>query len=89
MSADNIALMQATYQQGLNSNGFSSRAVDGNRDPDYSHASCTHSGTVMHPWWAVDLQWTRQIATVNITNRVYKCKQILFHVINECVVFGA
>nr|Q9I928.1 RecName: Full=Fucolectin-4; Flags: Precursor [Anguilla japonica]BAB03526.1 fucolectin-4 [Anguilla japonica] len=45
-----------------------SNAIDGNRDSNYHHGSCTHTEGA-NPWWRVDLLQVYTIASVTITNR--------------------
>ena len=49
--------------------GVASRAIDGNTDPVYGGGSCTHTDRDVHPWWALDLGVSTQLARVEITNR--------------------
>uniref|UniRef100_A0A096MH31 Fucolectin tachylectin-4 pentraxin-1 domain-containing protein n=2 Tax=Poecilia formosa TaxID=48698 RepID=A0A096MH31_POEFO len=49
--------------------GVASRAVDGNRDPEYSHESCTHTVGGPNPWWSLLLPVVYRVTTVSITNR--------------------
>ena len=71
--ADNVAHGQPTFQSTTRTNGVSSRAVDGDRNPAYFAGSCTHTLNQANPWWAVDLGWPRWIARVDITNRGDEC----------------
>ena len=61
-------------QSDLNGNpwaghSLAQNAIDGNRDPDYHHGSCTHTGAQTKPWWRVDLLRQYTITSVAITNR--------------------
>jgi len=49
----------------------SSRAVDGNKDPDAlkDDNSCFHSQMEINPWWAVDLGAVFTVVGVLFTNR--------------------
>jgi hypothetical protein len=63
----NIALSRPAYQS---SNGDNvNRAVDGNKNVVYSGGSCTHTYEEANPWWALDLQWSRLVDRVDLTNR--------------------
>jgi hypothetical protein len=45
-------------------------AVDGNRDTNWMHGSCTHTNFGDYsPWWRVDLQRVLYIITVRMLNR--------------------
>ena len=49
------------------------KAVDGERDPKFSHGSCTHTRiSVTKPFWVVDLGHVYRIAFIAITNRLGK-----------------
>ena len=52
-----------------------SKAVDGNRDPNFSNGSCSHTWWEYEPFWVVDLGQVYRISHVVITNRGY-CTQI-------------
>lgn len=49
--------------------GLASHAIDGNRDANYMHSSCTHSNAIRKSWWRLDLRDTYFITSINITNR--------------------
>ncbi|GMH43154.1 hypothetical protein BSKO_11076 [Bryopsis sp. KO-2023] len=57
--------------------GVSSRAVDGDVNPNYSGNSCTHTKRCKGPWWAVDLGRSYLVTRVVITNRADCCWQRL------------
>ena len=69
----NLALHKPAYQsslfQGLANHGPPELAVDGNKDKNWYHGSCTHTDSELYPWWAVDLQHTYHISRVKIYNR--------------------
>jgi len=73
----NVALGRPTYMSSVYYDGsfggyfYSSRAVDGNKDPTcYSVGnSCVHSLTESNPWWAVDLGTALAVVGVRFTNR--------------------
>lgn len=74
-----------TFQSTTAYGGDSSRAVDGNLDPNYGGRSCTHTGNgsnkqqerTNNPWWLVDLGETKQIKRIKITNRRDCCSDRL------------
>ncbi|KAJ8340851.1 hypothetical protein SKAU_G00331420 [Synaphobranchus kaupii] len=49
--------------------GHADNAIDGNRDSNFYHASCSHTNFENNPWWRVDLLQTYVVASVTITNR--------------------
>jgi len=88
INADNLALRKPTYQSTTYNQAMipqcssSSNAVDGNRDPDLFHCSCSHTNASSpdspNPsWWAVDLQALTSVARVIITNRADCCEERL------------
>jgi len=54
-TATNVALGKPTAQSSTLGVDFSSKAVDGNVDGDYSHGSVTQTGYDTNAWWQVDL----------------------------------
>ncbi|KAM3590784.1 uncharacterized protein V6R79_016616 [Siganus canaliculatus] len=67
----NVALNQSATQSSVESDSHADRAVDGNRDPDHSHGSCTLTKQETDPWWQVDLKMVYKVAAVMITNRQF------------------
>ncbi|KAJ8340849.1 hypothetical protein SKAU_G00331400 [Synaphobranchus kaupii] len=71
---ENVALGgKATQSTILTTGGWApysraGNAIDGNRDPDANHGSCSLTSKVANPWWRVDLLETYVIASVTITN---------------------
>ena len=66
---ENQALHKPTWQTSTKDSGESFRAVDGSREPDYTHHSCTQSERADYPAWAVDLGYPMHVAMVTVTNR--------------------
>ena len=64
-----FAIGQPTFQSSIYGYGEPSRAVDGNKNTAYGGGSCTHTTLEDNPWWAVDLQWSRLVGEVHLTNR--------------------
>ncbi|MDG1139826.1 MAG: GDSL-type esterase/lipase family protein [Opitutales bacterium] len=67
----NIASLGKTSQSSTGAGGVASRAVDGNKDPDYNKGGQTHTdgfGTV-NPWWEIDLGKEYKIDEVEVWNR--------------------
>ncbi|XP_013415221.1 receptor-type tyrosine-protein phosphatase kappa isoform X1 [Lingula anatina] len=46
-----------------------SRAVDGNLDTYFYHASCTHTANEANPWWRTDLGAQYAVYSVTLVNR--------------------
>ena len=49
--------------------GYAYHANDGLKLSNYHDESCTFTGTVMNPWWTLDMQKRRTITSVHILNR--------------------
>ena len=73
---ENLALDKLTYQSSDNyaDRAKSSAAVDGNRDANFFHGSCTHTRYDYEAWWAVDLEGWYSVARVGIQNRDHNSK---------------
>jgi len=75
----NMALNNPTFQSSSYPLSSSSRnAVDGNRDSNFMHGSCSHTGVTSQDlsspaWWAVDIQNTISVSYVIIINRADCC----------------
>lgn len=70
----NIALQQQATQSSLyGATGFSSFAVDGDRNPLYHDKGCAHTCQEDDPWFRVDLLKSYDITRVTITNRQDCC----------------
>ena len=68
---NNIALHKTAFQSSTAHEGNAGRAVDGNRNSNYSHSSCTHTWDYdTMPWWAADLEESHDIISVVIVNRL-------------------
>lgn len=67
----NIAPTGKTSQSSVGSGGVPERAIDGNKDPDYSKKGQTHSaeGKDDEPWWELDLGAVHPIESIQIWNR--------------------
>lgn len=81
---NNVAKGKPASQSTVSNGGVPSRAVDGNRNGDWTKNSVTHT-TVSEDcdtWWKVDLQDSYKIEYVAIFNRVDCCSERLhdFHV---------
>ncbi|KAL2079108.1 hypothetical protein ACEWY4_024852 [Coilia grayii] len=82
-ATQNLALYGKATQSDLVSSpysgfGLASNAIDGNRDSNFDHASCTHTARGQtNPWWRVDLLKVYIITSVVITNRGDCCPERL------------
>ena len=54
-NANNLALGKPAQQISTYRQGVASKAVDGVRDGDYYHGSCSHTLLSKKPWWKLDL----------------------------------
>ena len=66
----NIALSKTTWQTNTDG-GPSSRAVDGDRSPDYALNSCSRTALTSvteKPVWAVDLSITAEVHFIEVTS---------------------
>ncbi|XP_076846232.1 uncharacterized protein LOC143491266 isoform X1 [Brachyhypopomus gauderio] len=78
MKARNLALYGKATQSDLVDNprapqGHAYNAIDGNRDANYNHGSCTATKTQTDPWWRVDLLDEYTVTSVTVTNRKDCC----------------
>jgi hypothetical protein len=71
--SENLALNRTVWQSSTGTWGWpasASLSVDGNKDPSYSHGSCSHTLKDVNPWWVVDIGRQRTVISgVNLTNR--------------------
>ena len=67
----NIALAAKATQSSTLANAVASKAVDGNKDPDFNKGGQTHTsnGGTANPWWELDLQNAVPIEKIGIWNR--------------------
>ncbi|KAJ8340847.1 hypothetical protein SKAU_G00331380 [Synaphobranchus kaupii] len=77
---ENVALrgkatQSATFRGEHAASSQADHAIDGNRDPNFLHGSCTHTTNIPNPWWRVDLLEKYLIASVTITNRGDCCAE--------------
>ncbi|XP_062395743.1 uncharacterized protein LOC134083435 [Sardina pilchardus] len=68
-NGENVALKGKATQSELYGNGFAYNAIDGNRDSNYFHGSCSCTERHLNPWWRVDLLQNHKVFSVVITNR--------------------
>lgn len=76
-AATNIAQGKTATQSSTGYGGVASRAVDGNTDGDFGHASVTHTTFEASPWWKVDLGASEYVSTVELHNRTDCCAERL------------
>ncbi|KAJ8354158.1 hypothetical protein SKAU_G00217250 [Synaphobranchus kaupii] len=55
--------------------GDANNAIDRKRQGVYLRGSCSHTKAETNPWWRVDLQQSRNITSVAITNREDCCSE--------------
>lgn len=67
----NVAPMGKATQSSTGAGGVASRAIDGNKNPDYNKGGQTHTdgfGSV-NPWWEIDLGKEYKVDEVEVWNR--------------------
>ena len=69
----NIAEGQPTWQWDEGWGGVPSRAVDGDDNPQWGGASCSHTMSHVNAWWAVDLGGFYEVTSIQVTNRADCC----------------
>uniref|UniRef100_A0A4W3H0S7 Fucolectin tachylectin-4 pentraxin-1 domain-containing protein n=1 Tax=Callorhinchus milii TaxID=7868 RepID=A0A4W3H0S7_CALMI len=68
---ENIALKGTATQSSIRDFlGDAGNAIDGNRDSDYYHGSCSKTNKDLTPWWRVDLHEKHWVFHVTITNKI-------------------
>lgn len=67
-AGENLALQGRASQSTLYQFGAASNAIDGNRDSNWEHGSCSHTSNDISPWWRLDLRKTHRVFSVNVTN---------------------
>ncbi|MCA9121067.1 MAG: ThuA domain-containing protein [Planctomycetaceae bacterium] len=67
----NVAPSGKATQSSTNGSGVASKAIDGNKDPDYGKQGQTHTSNSgeTNPWWELDLGDAADIEEVGIWNR--------------------
>ena len=65
-----LAVNQRATQASVFQGSQASRAVDGNKNRDWSGGSCMHTQVQNDPWWRVDLGASLSVAEVFIVNRL-------------------
>ncbi|KAL7990235.1 hypothetical protein Chor_010589 [Crotalus horridus] len=71
------ATQSSTYPQWGTVYSRAGSAVDGNRDGDWRHGSCSHTLAEEEPWWSVDLGASYAISAVVVKNRQECCSRRL------------
>ncbi|XP_071593081.1 uncharacterized protein [Heliangelus exortis] len=72
--AQNLALRRPATQSSTSGRaGDAINAVDGNRDGNWLHGSCSQTQREPEPWWTVDLGRRRAVAAVVVRNRLDCC----------------
>jgi hypothetical protein len=70
-------------QSSVASAGDAARAIDGNKDQNYTGNSVTHTNTENNPWWQVDLGGVKDIGRIVVFNRGDCCGERLANGILE------
>ncbi|KAM6411120.1 uncharacterized protein J5M81_001118 isoform 1-T1 [Pluvialis apricaria] len=91
--AQNMALRRPVAQSSTADRlGSAINAVDGNRDGNWRHGSCSQTEREPEPWWTVDLGRRRAVAAVVVRNRLDCCwhrlKGARVHVGDSLVGYG-
>ena len=71
-NSPDIALFKNTTQSSTKDNLDSSRCVDGNRDVNVDHNSCSKTLPSSNPWWQVDLGGIFTVGQVVVTRSACK-----------------
>ncbi|XP_010567630.1 PREDICTED: alanine aminotransferase 1 [Haliaeetus leucocephalus] len=72
--AQNLALRRPAAQSSTAGRaGSAVNAVDGNRDGNWRHGSCSQTEREPEPWWTVDLGRRRAVEAVVVRNRLDCC----------------
>ncbi|XP_017316995.1 fucolectin isoform X1 [Ictalurus punctatus] len=72
----NVALGGIATQSSVYDNYYPAYfAIDGNRDSNAYHHSCTNTNFDYNPWWRVDLLAVYEISSVIVTNRGDCCSE--------------
>ncbi|KAH0617338.1 hypothetical protein JD844_015390 [Phrynosoma platyrhinos] len=75
LARDHPATQSSTYPQWGIIYSKAESAVDGDRDGDWSHGSCSHTLEEMEPWWSVDLGARHTVTAVVVKNRQDCCSE--------------
>ncbi|KAI4811247.1 hypothetical protein KUCAC02_014161 [Chaenocephalus aceratus] len=66
---ENLAVQGKAAQSSVYETADAYMAIDGNRDSNYYHGSCSHTANDLNPWWRLALPKTHKVFSVKITNR--------------------
>ncbi|XP_033958261.1 fucolectin-2-like [Pseudochaenichthys georgianus] len=66
---ENLAIQGKAAQSSVFETGDASKAIDGNRDSNWGHGSCSHTANDLNAWWRLALPKTHKVFSVKITNR--------------------
>lgn len=73
MSAVNLASNRTATQSSTYQAATAAKAVDGNRDGNFSAGSVTHTNDTNQPWWQIDLGANSNLDFVRLWNRTDPC----------------
>ncbi|XP_032872654.1 fucolectin-6-like [Amblyraja radiata] len=76
LACGNVATRGRATQSTTYEYGTADNAIDGSRDGNYHHKSCTHTQSETKPWWRVDLFAQESVLSVKITNRADCCSYV-------------
>ncbi|XP_038135477.1 fucolectin-2 [Cyprinodon tularosa] len=68
-TGENLSLQGKATQSSLFETGIAYNAIDGNRNNEWSKASCSHTNQDLSPWWRLDLRKTRKVFSIKVVNR--------------------
>lgn len=71
--AANIGSKKPARQSSEGWGGNPNRGVDGNANPQWGGATCTHTQSQAQAWWSVDLGKSSTITKIEVVNRVDCC----------------
>lgn len=84
-SDNNVALNKPVFQSSkYRPENDANKTVDGNRDDNYFHGSCTHTLHEVQPWIVVDLEGEYEIVGVEIVNRGDCCGKSHLYFFRSC-----
>ncbi|XP_034089821.1 fucolectin-5-like [Gymnodraco acuticeps] len=66
---ENLAIQGKAAQSSVHGNADAYKVIDGNRDSNLGHRSCSHTAWDLNPWWRLALPKTHKVFSVKITNR--------------------
>ncbi|XP_072269366.1 fucolectin-like [Pyxicephalus adspersus] len=72
--AINIALTgEASQSSTLPYTNFANKSIDGSKDLNWMHGSCSHTEGEVNPWWRIDLKNKYKVNVVVVSGRTDCC----------------